>query len=223
MCPAIYQEKAQKHLYTMKAIISKMEAIWIIIVLIFLIIGFFAFKKMMKIVFSLLTILGFFILFCVGYLYLDVMDLQNNWSAADKLLMVKENSEVLAVYVLGEKGEEIEDVDSYKIYLKNSDFTPLTEEYYKVLIIDIKSLKTKSNIIIKDKSYSSEEALDMIRKKDSNSPVIAEAILESRMKNEPLYIFSEYDKGNIEILPETLALKMIKIIPFSLISSVVPV
>ncbi len=205
--------------------------------------------KMVKLVFWIIIIL-FVITSVMGiFTYRDALDMKENLETQPKILLLKENEDIITGFSVETFDEVSEYFDSSKIaaYQKNfrdKDYKEMLDENYKMFIFDTEAFhldekqvdfiggkvsKQDLHSVIKSNDpigmYKSTTGIDLkaygIENPAEFKGNIFAVLFNDEFKSKgQLFILMEYKKNNIIVYPETASFKMIKLVPTSFIKNI---
>lgn len=183
------------------------------------------FKKLFKILFFIGIVLFLIIAGTTYYIYQDIVDLRQNLDGSTKKIMLVDNNKVITGFLLNGEVNLLSDgkLEEYSSHLKEKNYEKILENSYKLMIfnLNIVSDLNTDEIELEDKTISKQDALSdlksekgMQEKADLFGAILTEEVFSPK---NPLFLFSEYKKGNIIVYPETAFFKAVKIMPLGFI------
>lgn len=217
----------------------------IITIIIFVVVSIVILKIVTKLIKAVLMILiiAFLITSIFGFFtYQDAVELKNNLENEVNLVLLQDNKEIVAGFVLIDfEGKQefltISQIAEYQNSFKKQDYKKMLNNNQKMFIIDLKAfdlvdeelyfngkktsksflytlLKSNDPINLYKIETGTDPALNGISDPvEFKSQVFAVLFSEAIEKKGTFFIFNEYKKKNIIVYPETAVFKFIKIIP----------
>src|SRR3989338_2129403 len=146
------------------------------------------------------------------FIYKDIVDLRENFSSSSKKIILVDGDKILTAFMLNGGvsflgGSQMEE---YSSYLKEGSYEKILGNSYKLMVFDVDivsnlgdEMDIDGRIISRDDTMSilrSDEEVSESEKAALFSSILVTNIITS---NNPLFFFSEFNKGNIKIYPET--------------------
>jgi hypothetical protein len=194
-------------------------------------------EKVTKIIIPILIIA----LLIVGAFYFvkDVTDLQQNFAAENKIFLLDLDKEIVGAFTV--RGNEdpvlIKDFTTLnKQYPNNLD--KILGNYYKVVIVHWSAFDDLQQLDLDIIQLSRQDILDALNSEDPKTllPVVATNMFETgdeikstlfafmfSEKNQKTNLIEQHRAGTADIYPETIGLKIIKLIPESILKKLVKV
>ncbi len=175
---------------------------WVIITLVAIGLTFVLIKGVIKAVMLSLSIISVLLLIFAFFVVRDVMDLQQNAMAKDKLVVLKDKDTVLAAFSFVNFTDvqksitalKKSDLDTNGQNIKNDDLSKYKDQYYKVIIFDISAFNDSldNGISYGDQgnqiALSKDEVLTFIK---SDSPMDSLLGIMAKSKNMDLSSLSD--------------------------------
>ena len=167
-------------------------------------------EKITKFVIPLIIIA----LLIVGAFYFvgDVADLQRHFSTENKLYLLELDNEIVGAFT--SRGDAnpiiITDLARFQV-LTEQDLDVLSGDYYKVITVSWDALENAGEITLEGDTYSTQQAktsLSSSRDDSLKSSLFRELYLKLDTN-----LIELYRQGHVEFYPETMGLKVIKLIP----------
>ncbi|MEK6838067.1 MAG: hypothetical protein AABX69_05425, partial [Nanoarchaeota archaeon] len=159
----------------------------------------------------------------------DALDLKNNFRITDNLLLFTNSAKTDLIGGMAMRGAEPQtgnlrvlepaEVKALSAHFAKKDYAAMRGKNHKLILVSEGSvISSVPETAIATTKMSREEALKLLEQTYGNEEIVkARALLLSIAASEnPLFILSEYKKGNIAVYPETPVFKAIKVIPLSL-------
>ena len=225
----------------------------IITIIIFIVSAIVIFKIVKTILKTILIILilSFLLIAIFGFFtYQDAVELKDNLETKPKLMLLQDNENIIAGFVITDFKKEAEflalsQITKYQNSFKKQDYKKMLGNNYKMFIIEIKAFdfddeefdfvgkKVSKNLlysVLKSNNpiglYKSETGMDpaiygISDPVEFKSQVFALLFSEAIEKRGQFFIFNEYKEENIIVYPETAVFKFIKLIPTFFIKNMV--
>lgn len=222
----------------------------IVIASIILLVILMAFIKFFKLMLKIALVVLLITIVSVGtlgyFLYKDINDIRTNFQSSTNLVLLTDNTKFIAGAEMSQKQDPV--ILGQDEINKISDPTQLLNKYYKIIIVNTKSLENilpekielEKNIIFTKQeliaAISSDDPLKSINPNllsligkntksfNTNDPanirmLLILSSLKSQAELDPLILIKEYQKGNIKIIEETITFKILKQVPADYIYS----
>jgi hypothetical protein len=164
------------------------------------------------------------------------MDFKDNFGKAEKLFLLKGDNNVLTGFSMGDmtNAESMGYLDKGEIEgMQNKGIESITGDAWKLFMVDMRAFDGINELSLNEETRLTRQDLEGILKNDDISSLADVDIKEEEAKagifaflisqafsSDPLFLLREYKEGNIIVYPETILFKTLKIIPPSLIESV---
>ncbi len=161
--------------------------------------------------FILMIILAIFTVF----IFLDIRDMKNHASERSVELLVKDGRIIAGHYISFDDASELseDEISSADISYNRGDMDSLRNDTYKVYLMDYSAVAADIDILsIKVAEENVSAMLDSESSQRMRNAIYS-ALLFSKAAEDPLFLFTEYRKGNIEVYPETALFKFMKYVP----------
>jgi len=182
--------------------------------LVFLVIAVIAFKiikGVLKTVVFLIALASIVLGLGAFFVVTDFNDFRENFKESKNLFLIVDGDQVISA-MEAEAGEikaiNQQQTDEYSNQLKKGEREGLREDYYKIVIMRKAVFDDTLVAKLNEERYPEERAKLL-------SPEIEKVL------SEPLFLIINYKKGDIEVYEETAMFRAIKLLPLSLVSSVV--
>jgi len=182
--------------------------------LVFLVIAVIAFKiikGVLKTVVFLIALASIVLGLGAFFVVTDFNDFRENFKESKNLFLIVDGDQVISA-MEAEAGEikaiNQQQTDEYSNQLKKGEREGLREDYYKIVILRKAVFDDTLVAKLNEERYPEERAKLL-------SPEIEKVL------SEPLFLIINYKKGDIEVYEETAMFRAIKLLPLSLVSSVV--
>ena len=173
--------------------------------------GVIAFKLLQGIIKTIVTVVALSVVLVGigGFLVvMDARDLSENFANESNLFLLTNGSTVVfGVEVAGEDGPVIvngTELSRFSEFLGEGDYKQIKGEYYKLVLID-------ASIVEGDFTSATavEERSDSLVKRTET------------VFSDPVYLITQYKKGNIRVYEETPVFTAIRLLPASLVRKIV--
>ncbi len=163
------------------------------------------------------------------FIYKDIADLRENFSASPKKIMLVDGDKVLTAFMLNGGvsflgGSQMEE---YASYLEEGSYEKILGNSYKLMVFDVDIVSNLGDEIdIEGRIISRDDAISILKSdkeaSESEKAALFSSILATNIltSNNPMFFFSEFKKGNIKIYPETALFRIAKVIPLPMIQDV---
>lgn len=200
-------------------------------------------KGVMKILFSIFTILIILSLVVSAFIASDLIELREKFPTEEKTMLLKDENKALTGWILITLEDEDpalitqEQLDDYSVYLEEDNLDAILGNSYKLMLIDLDTLRELEgeSISMGDQEFSkefliavleSDEPKELFREELGGEPVMNELELKAAVFGilfsnvGPITLVEQYKKDNMLFYPETPAFKVMKYLPVGIFKSV---
>ncbi|MBW2984569.1 hypothetical protein KY361_05610 [Candidatus Woesearchaeota archaeon] len=194
-------------------------------------------KGIMKIIFSVFSIIIVLSLVGGAFIASDFMDLRENFPNEEKTMLLKDENKALAGSIIISLEDENptlitqEQLDSYSGYLQEDNLKAILGDKYKLIIVDLGALRElEAETFNLGEEYSKEFLISVLESDEPKSLFIEEYGEEPTMDElelkaavfgvmfgniGPIILIEQYKKDNIIFYPETAVFKVMRYLPVS--------
>ena len=206
-----------------------------IVLAIVLIVVFIALYKIFKTVIHaimvMVTIISVLLIVASVMLVMDASDIKNKYPTEEKIFILADNTTILTGFVQGADLVPISPAElaGYSAALNKKDYSAILGPHYKLFIIDINAIDAlPDGIMVDNQSLAKPQLVDILEGKPSPLFIGADAqqvrsglfaLSVQKVMSDPVFIISQFRKGNIIIYPETVLFKFLRYFPLRLIVS----
>ena len=173
--------------------------------------GIIAFKLLQGIIKTIVTVVALsVVLVGIGafLVVMDARDLSENFVTERNLFLLTNGSTVIfGVEVSGESGSELvngTELARFSEFLEERDYKRVKGEYYKLILIDAS---------IAGEDFASASAVD---ERSDSLVKLAEGVF-----SDPVYLITQYKKGNVRVYEETPVFTAIRLLPTAFLRKIV--
>jgi hypothetical protein len=195
-------------------------------------------KGVIRIIFSIFTI----VMLVVGVsLILDVNDFRKNFLTEEKKMILVEDNNILAGFIMTTEDQEPtfltkEEIDAYSSSLQVGNLDAILGDSYKVMVLDLKVFEELPiDLFDIQGNMLSKEAVISVFRSDNPGSIIEEelgatyqssdselkgaffGLLFNEVMTSPVYFLEKYKEKDISIYPETMIFKAIGYIPIGFV------
>ncbi|MAG16266.1 hypothetical protein CMO88_04350 [Candidatus Woesearchaeota archaeon] len=195
------------------------EYFLIIAVVAFVVVAVVAYKIIHGLLKTLLILIALIsIVLGVGafFVVMDANDLKEKFGSEKNLFLLVHEQEVISALEFDKDEKRMQNqqqIESHTDKLKREDYAGIRKGYYKVIVINSAIVEESK---IKSKNISSEK----LNSEYAEEKAEFFSVVANELFSDPVFLISQYKKGNIEIHEETIMFKIIKVLPTSMIKTI---